>query len=76
MTDLSAMVGARLRMFRRGRRATQEYVAGQMQAAGFGWSSRTVRRVEAGERALTLDEFCVLAAVIGAEPSEFWPRAS
>lgn len=76
MTDFSAIVGARLREYRVWHEATQDYVAGQMQTAGFSWTRDTVGRVEGGKRPLTLDEFCVLAAVIGVDPADLWPEAS
>lgn len=76
MTEMSARIGIRLSAYRAERKATQEYVASQMRAAHFPWTRETVARVESGDRALTIDEFCVLAHVIGFHPSELWPEAS
>lgn len=76
MTEMSALVGRRLREYRASHRASQEYVAEQMRTADFSWTRETVARVEAGTRALTIDEFCVLAAVIGSHPMDLWPEAS
>jgi transcriptional regulator with XRE-family HTH domain len=62
--DSERRFGQRLRELRRLRRWSQEEVAAQMRALGYGWLQTTVTKTEAADRPIRLNEAVSLAALL------------
>ncbi|MGY1736857.1 helix-turn-helix domain-containing protein [Geodermatophilus sp. SYSU D00684] len=63
-TDREERLGRRLKELRTERGWTQEGLAEAMRAAGFGWRSNTVTKVEQAQRVLKATEAAVIAQVL------------